>query len=290
MISQGLQNIASFILPIGIADIIDIAVVAYIIYRILLFIRGTSSSRVVAGLALLLVAFLVSQLIGLKMITFIISKAVSIGVLALVIIFQPEIRRFLERFGGIGLSRLLNREGGSSNLEHMVEQTVQASTDLSWSRYGALVVFERKDRLDDYIRTGTPVDATVSAELLKNIFFPKAALHDGAVIIRDGRIAAAGCMLPMTKANMNKEYGMRHRAGVGMSESSDALVIIVSEERGSISAAVDGKFTTNLSKDALDKLLREHLISEAETVKAGEVLRNFFKDSFKVKKNDKKDS
>ncbi|MBQ9980471.1 MAG: diadenylate cyclase CdaA [Oscillospiraceae bacterium] len=277
-------------MPIGVADIIDIAVVAYIVYRILLFIRGTSAGRLIKGIVLLLVALVVSQLIGLKMINFIISKAISIGVLALVIIFQPEIRRFLERFGGVGLNRLLSRESGSSDTERMIDQTVQACTDLSWSRYGALIVFEREDRLDDYIRTGTVIDATASAELMKNIFFPKAALHDGAMIIRDGRIAAAGCMLPMTKTNMNKEFGMRHRAGVGMSESSDALIIIVSEERGSISAAVNGKFTTNLNKDALDKLLKEYLVNAEETVKAGDAVVNFFKGNFKVKKNDKKDS
>lgn len=287
MLGQWISTIGSYIFPIGVVDVIDIALVSYVIYRFLLFIKGTSSARVAKGIMLLLVALWVSQMVGLNMINFIISKTISLGVLALVIIFQPEIRRALERFGGRGLERLFSRDESNTEINRVIVQTVQACSDLSWSRYGALIVFEKDNSLNDYIRTGTVLDAELSAELMKNIFFPKAALHDGAVIVRDGRISAAGCMLPMTNTSMNKEYGMRHRAGVGMSENSDAVVVIVSEERGSISVAMGGTLRTNLSKDSLDKFLRTQLIVEnGAKKKPSDTILNVFK----VKKNDKKDT
>ena len=259
--TDSLSNAVNYIKTIGVADAFDILIVGFLIFELLTLIRKTNTLRVTKGIVLLLVVLWLSGILQLTMINFILRKAVELGLIAIVIIFQPELRRLLEKMGSSRLTSLFSGEYRPMHTEGAITQTVLACADLSRTRTGALIIFERDNQLTDPISTGTLVDAQVTAELLKNIFFVKAPLHDGAVIIKDGRIAAAGCMLPMS-ANMNlsKDLGMRHRAGIGMSERSDAVVVIVSEETGSISVAVDGMLKRHLSTETVETLLRRELM------------------------------
>ena len=191
--------------------------------------------------------------------------------MVLVVLFQPEIRRFLERMGSgrLGFVFASSKEAGQE-VETAITQTTEAYADLSRDKVGALMVFERQNLLDDVIKTGTALDCGVSSELLKNIFWNKAPLHDGAVIVRDGRIVGAGCMLPLSgNVNLSRDLGMRHRAGIGMSEHSDAVVVIVSEETGSISAAVGGMLKRHLAPETLERLLRNELLNDKQEEKKG---------------------
>ena len=243
-------------------DVIDILIVAYLIYRAIWLMRRTNLYNLTKGLVVLLAVWALAEVFRLNMITSLLRKAVELGLIVLVILFQPELRRLLERMGS---SLSTNRGGGGPVVETAITQTVLACKEMSESRTGALIIFERNVRLNTVIGTGTIVNADVSAELIKNMFFNKAPLHDGAVIIRDGRLAAAGCVLPLTQStNLSKELGMRHRAGIGLSEQSDAVVVIVSEETGAISMAVDGTLKRHLTAHTLDKLLRGELIVEDE--------------------------
>ena len=252
---------------IGIADILDILIVAYLIYRVIILVRRTNTYSIARGLIIFLVALWISGMAKLTMINYIMRRAVEIGAIALLILFQPELRKFLER---MGRSLSQGRVASSSEMESVIMQTIIACNDLSDSKTGALIIFERKVKLDDIIASGTVINSDVNAELLKNIFFNKAPLHDGAVIIRDGRIEAAGCVLPLTKStNLSKDLGMRHRAGIGMSEQSDALVVIVSEETGAISVAIDGMLKRHLNSSTFDKILHSELVlDEAEADKS----------------------
>ncbi len=259
------ENIISrslnYMQTIGIADIVDILIVAFLIYRLILLTRKTNSYNLAKGLLLFLIALWMAEILELNMISFILRKATELGVVVLVILFQPELRHILEKIG----SRFSSR----SNMEDpevtsAITQTVMACADLAESRTGALIVFERYVSLQSVISTGTVIDSEVSSELLKNIFYNKAPLHDGAVIVRDGRIAAAGCVLPLSSSTtISKDLGMRHRAGIGISEQSDALAVIVSEETGSISCAVDGTLKRHLKPQVVDRLLRKELTSDA---------------------------
>jgi diadenylate cyclase len=254
----------NYISNIGISDVLDILIVAFLVYKLTELVRKTSTSRVARGLIVLLLFTWLSGELSLNVIHFILLRTVEMGLLALVILFQPELRRILEK---VGTSRIpfFGRESHLLITDNAITQIVLACADLSRTKTGALIIFERDNRLDDQIRTGTVIDAAATAELLKNIFYPKAPLHDGAVIIRDGRIKAAGCVLPLShNANLSRDLGMRHRAGIGMSEYSDAVVVIVSEETGSISVAVDGMLKRHLATDTFEKLLRNELLSETE--------------------------
>ena len=254
----------NYISNIGISDVLDILLVAFLIYKLTGLVRKTSTSRVAKGLIVLLLCTWLSGELSLNVIHFILLRTVEMGLLALVILFQPELRRILEK---VGTSRIpfFGRESHLLITDSAITQIVLACADLSRTKTGALIIFERDNRLDDQIRTGTVIDAASTAELLKNIFFPKSPLHDGAVIIRDGRIKAAGCVLPLShNANLSRDLGMRHRAGIGMSEYADAVVVIVSEETGSISVAVDGMLKRHLAIDTFEKLLRNELLSETE--------------------------
>ena len=226
-------NIRNQIQMITISDIIDIAIIAYIAYRMLLLVRHSRGAQVAKAIVLLLAALVLSNAFRLNVVNFILSKTVELGLLALVVVFQPEIRRFLEQVGSSRLGDMFSKEEIPSEIEDAIGQTVAAYTALSRDKVGALMVFERKTPLDDIIKTGTVLDCSVSSELLKNLFWNKAPLHDGAVIVRNGRIVGAGCVLPLSgNTNLSKDLGMRHRAGIGMSENSDAVVAIVSEETG----------------------------------------------------------
>ena len=255
---------------IRVMDIVDILLVAAFFYFLITVVRRTKTNKLFQGIVYILLALWLSGEMQLYTVNYILRNAVQVGLLALVVLFQPEIRRFLEKLGtGSIFSRLLVAPH-TLNADAAITQTVLACVDMSATRTGALIIFERDNRLDDQIRTGTILDAETTAELLKNIFYPKAPLHDGAAIIRSGRIQAAGCMLPLSNnPNLSKELGMRHRAGIGMSEASDAVVVIVSEETGAISVAVNGMLKRHLTKDTFEKILRNELIPEVKEEPTG---------------------
>ena len=276
--SNGLSRSVNYLSTMGISDFLDIIIVAYLIYKAIGFVRRTNSNNLAKGLVVFLLALWGSDIFSLTMINFLLRKTAELGLIALLILFQPELRRLLERMGSGFAS---GRSSSGTVMDSAISQTVQACCDMSASKTGALIIFERGVALNSIISTGTVINADTTAELLKNMFFNKAPLHDGAVIIRDGRIAAAGCVLPLTqRTNLSKDLGMRHRAGIGLSEESGAVIIVVSEETGAISAAMDGMLKRHLSGEALDKLLRSELIREEDsTEKHGLIdnIRNFFK-------------
>ena len=262
-----LESIGRYLRLIRIADILDVAIVAFVVYKILSMMKTTRVGNLLKGVGVFLVALGLSYALNLRGVNFILSHILEIGVLALVILFQPELRQLLETMGSrnIKLLQMLTPEQKISEIERAINQTVVACTEMSRSRTGVLIVFERKIMLNDMLSSGTTLDAAVSSELLKNIFFVKAPMHDGAVIIRNGRIQGAGCMLPLSKnANLSRDLGMRHRAGIGMSENSDAVVVIVSEETGSISVALGGMLKRHLKPETLDQLLRNELMPQPE--------------------------
>lgn len=258
------QDIGNLISTIGFADIVDILIVAYLIYKVIDLIRKTSSYNLARGLLVLLVALWLSGMFKLAMINYILRKAVDIGLIALVIIFQPELRKLLAKMGSRNFYGFFSAKAqDSSEIDAAITQTVLACEQMSKTKTGALILFERGMKLNDIMATGTSIDAEITAELLKNIFYPKAPLHDGAAVIRKSRIAAAGCVLPLTSNNnLSKDLGMRHRAGIGASEQSDALVVIVSEETGAISVAIEGMLKRNLDKQTFEKILRNELVQE----------------------------
>ena len=255
-----LQEFKGKVVLFGISDVVDIAIMAFLIYKVIMLMRRTNSGAVAKGVLLLLFALGVSTFFHLNTVSYLLQQLMVWGVVALVVIFQPEIRRFLEQMGRTSLGKVFTPEEARNELDSAITQTVDAYTSLSKSKTGALMVFERKNMLDDAIKTGTALDCTVNAELLKNIFWNKAPLHDCAVSVRAGRIVGAGCMLPMSgNVNLSRELGMRHRAGIGASEHTDAVVAIVSEETGSISVAVGGMLKRHLAPETLDRLLRNEL-------------------------------
>ena len=264
-----LQEFKGKVVLFGISDVVDIAIMAFLMYKVIMLMRRTNSGAVAKGVLLLLFALGVSTFFHLNTVSYLLQQLMVWGVVALVVIFQPEIRRFLEQMGRTSPGKVFTPEEARNELDSAITQTVDAYMSLSKSKTGALMVFERKNMLDDAIKTGTALDCTVNAELLKNIFWNKAPLHDGAVIVRAGRIVGAGCMLPMSgNVNLSRELGMRHRAGIGASEHTDAVVAIVSEETGSISVAVGGMLKRHLAPETLERLLRNELLPERENDEA----------------------
>ncbi len=230
MIQSLLGIIMGYLNLVEITDIIDVLAVAYLIYKGMALLRRSSAAQVVKAIVLIVALLWISYQMNLSVISFILSKAMELGLLALVVVFQPEIRRFLEELGSNDFGQLLlGRELPQDETETAVKETVVDFKELSRDRVGALIVFERKHSLQAVTESGTRMDATVSAELMKNIFYPKAPLHDGAVVIRKGRVSGAACMLPLSgNRNLSRDLGTRHRAGIGISEQSDAVVAIVS--------------------------------------------------------------
>lgn len=258
--------IGRYLLTLKITDYLDIAIMAFVAYNIFRLVESTKAASLLKGLFVFFAVLVASSLLQLNGINFVLSSMVEIGVLALVILFQPEIRRILEEMGSRRFIAFFTHGTENVNvLEQTIGQTVLACTEMSQTRTGALIVFEREILLEDMIRSGTVLDAAVSSELLKNIFFVKAPMHDGAVIVRHGRVKAAGCMLPLSKnVNLSRDLGMRHRAGIGMSENSDAVIVIVSEESGSISVATGGMLKRHLKPETLENLLRNELLPQDE--------------------------
>ena len=250
-------------------DIIDVAILAYIIYILLKLIRETRAGQLVKGIVILVAGYFLSGFLGLKTISYILKQVLDNGLIAMIILFQPELRRALEKAGRTKFGvRMLGIGQSSDELTEMWEGAIEAICDscveLSATLTGALIVVEREVRLGEQIETGTILNATPSKEIFGNIFYPKTPLHDGAVIIRDGMILAAACFLPKPQKDeqINKRLGSRHRAAIGMSENSDAIVIVVSEETGQISVAMNGVLTRDYSRDRLKNLLETEIYQQ----------------------------
>ena len=262
-----LEKIGNYLLLVRFTDILDVIIIAFLVYKLLDLVKSTRAENILKGVVIFLLALWLSEIFHLNGIAYILGNMVQVGILALIILSQPEIRQILEKLGSrnIRLLRAFTPAQQQTELEKAIDQTVIACSEMSKTKTGVLIVFERHILLDDMVRSGTTLDAAVSSELLKNIFFVKAPMHDGAVIIRHGRILGAGCMLPLSKnVNLSRDLGMRHRAGIGMSENSDAVVVIVSEETGSISVAVGGMLKRHLMPETLSKLLRNELMPQPE--------------------------
>ena len=259
-------------------DVLDILIAAFLIYQVLKFVRGTSVESVLRGIIVLILVYFLADFLQLNVIHYILANTMQIGLVAVLIMFQPELRKMLESLGRSKLSTLLRRDEDETDIRIMIREVVDACSSMSWSRTGALIVFERNKPLDEILTAATELDAKTTSELVKNIFFVKAPLHDGAMVIRQARIKAAGCVLPLTENEaLPKELGTRHRAGIGITESSDAVSVIVSEETGVISAAQGGAIRRNLSPETLENLLIHELIEEQENKnEVVEKTRNLF--------------
>lgn len=251
------QNLSA----INLSDVVDIAVVSFLIYQVVKLVRETSSARIIRGVIILIAAMWLSNIMQLTMVNYLFRAILTWGIVVIAIVFQPELRRILERVGRSKLSSLMQRNDMVPLEEQAILEIVHACSEMSWSRTGALIIFERRENLNDIIKTGTIVNADVKDELVRNIFYEGAPLHDGAMIIRGGRIHAAGCVLPLSpNPNLAKELGTRHRAAVGMSERFDSISLVVSEETGSISIAMDGKLQRHLVPEQLDEVLHSELL------------------------------
>lgn len=269
------DRVTNYLMTMTVSDYLDIIIIAYLIYRVIMFIRKTNARNIAIGALIFVLVLWASEAANLTMVNTFMRKAVELGLIALLILFQPELRRMLERMGS---SLTDGRYSQGTDIESAIDETVSACADMSYAHTGALIVFARGVSLNHVLSTGTLVNSDTTAELIKNIFFNKAPLHDGALVIKECRIAAAGCVLPLTQnKNLSKDLGTRHRAGIGMSEQSDAVVVIVSEETGAISVAIDGSLKRHLSENDLRSVLRKELVIEEENKSKYGTLVSFFK-------------
>ncbi len=252
---------------VAVTDVLDVLIVSVIFYYIIVFIRDRRAGKLAVGIFLLFAVLGISALLRLNVLAFILGNIVQVGLLAVFIIFQPEIRSMLEKVGNESFKNLTLRENtDESETKKSIEALCTAAQELAATKTGALIVIERGTKLGDNIKTGVIVNADINVFLLKNIFFNKAPLHDGAVIIRDNRIYACGCFLPLSyNANIIRNIGTRHRAAIGMSENSDALVIVVSEETGTISVAKGGKLSRGFDMYSLKSELENELIDKEKS-------------------------
>ena len=265
--------ILKYINMITIVDVVDILIVAFVIYRLILLIKETRAQTLVKGILLLIVVMQISGWIGFNTINYLLQNVMQLSIFALLVVFQPEIRRALEM---VGRSRITSSDWfnfdvavSDAKINYTIEQVCQAAHIMAAAKTGALIVIERETKIGEIISTGTVIDAQISAELIRNIFYPKSPLHDGAVVVRDNRISAAGCFLPLSQQQdgLSKELGTRHRAALGMSECSDAAVVVVSEETGKISVASNGSLIRNLTSKSLYSILFKALGREGEEEK-----------------------
>lgn len=273
---QFFQNIGDFVITtvknFMWQDIVDIAIVAIIIYYVLKFIRDTRAAQLMKGIIIIVLLYQLANIIDLQATSFILNSTLEFGILAVLIVFQPELRSLLERIGRSGNKGNLpffttEKKQTDAEIADNITNIVDAVSNMSATKTGALIVVERTTKLGEVINTGTTVDASIVCDVIMNIFYPKAPLHDGAMIIRDGRIKAAGCFLPLTTKKFDSDLGTRHRAGIGVSEISDAVVILVSEETGIISVAIEGNLQRRLTPDALQALLTKELGTEEKRKK-----------------------
>lgn len=254
-------------------SIIDISVVAWVVYKLIVLVKETRAWQLIKGILLILLATELSKILGLKTINFMLQSTLSVLALGAIILFQPELRRALEKIGRSRFKDIFGFDEANSQIQitALIEEIVKACTELSGKYTGALIVIERDTKIGEIINTGTQLDSNVSSELICNIFVPDTPLHDGAVIIRGNRIKAAACFLPLTdNPNLSKELGTRHRAALGITEVSDSIAVVVSEESGKISFALNGGLTRNLTSDTLRKALNKNLLdNQANSKKIG---------------------
>ena len=265
---EAMKDFLQLIAGMQLSDYLDILIVAVILYRLIPLLRSTNSIRVAGALAAIIVISWVTDALKLHTLSFILDSFLQVGLIAVIILFQPELRRMLDHLGSVRLQKLFSHEKAAQDMMPVIRQTVQACEAMSREKIGVLIVFARESRMDEYFKTGTMIDAQVSEQLLRNIFFKNSPLHDGATIILNGRVAAAGCVLPLSESSrLSVDMGTRHRAGVGMSEASDAVVVIVSEETGTMSVAVGGMLKRHLAPQTLERLLIQELCPDpGETV------------------------
>jgi len=276
-----ISNVPASLLSLRLADILDIAIVAYIFYKASALVRETRAGTLVKGIVLLLIFTGVSNLLQLNSISYLLRNLMQFGIMAIIVVFQPELRRALEKMGRTNFSSLFATE--KDDVEAAASEIVSAAVAMSSRRIGALIVLERDTKIGDIVRTGCEIDSKVSSELLINIFIPNTPLHDGAVIIRDNRIVAARCILPLTPNEaLSREFGTRHRAALGLSESSDAAVIVVSEETGKISFTLNGNMSRNYTEDTLKKVIMKVLSSDTSKKSDGTLAK--WKERLKWKK------
>ena len=264
-----LGGILRTITSISFFDIIDIIGVAFLLYYVYKFIRDRRAGKLALGVVFIFVFQILSDVLEMHAMQYILQNVLQVGLITLVVLFQPELRSALEKVGGESLRgiRSIGEQKGTSQVYAAIDSVAAAVTEMSSSKTGALIVFERSTKLGDLILTGTVINADPSPFLIKNVFFNKAPLHDGALIVRDGRLYAAGCLLPLsTNPDIIKDLGTRHRAAIGMSENSDAVVVVVSEETGTVSIAYEGTLKRGFSRNSLSKELRKYMIESHEGI------------------------
>ncbi|WP_214834399.1 MULTISPECIES: diadenylate cyclase CdaA [unclassified Exiguobacterium] len=248
-------------------DVLDIVVVTYVIYKLMMIVRGTKAVQLIKGISIILVSWFLSGFFGLKTLQFLLNQIITYGLLGIIIIFQPELRRGLEHLGRT--SNLFGRTSTSDEdkQRQMIEAIVSSAQYMSKRRIGALIAIERDTGLNEYVETGIRMDSHITSQLIINIFIPNTPLHDGAMIIQDGKIAAAACYLPLSESpHIDKALGTRHRAAIGVSEVTDSVTLTVSEETGAVSLAIAGRLYRELDEEALrNKLIQELVIEEKET-------------------------
>ena len=269
-ISDTFQNFIRVAMSINVFDIIDILMLTCLIYLVFKLMRETRAEQLMKGIFVILVVFVVVQVFQLKVMSYLFENFLQVGIIAVVVVFQPELRRMLERMGQakVPIGRGLENDGQSSRArDEAISGIADACERLQITKTGALIVIERNTKLGDITEKATVINAAPEPDLFCNLFYNKAPLHDGAIVIRDNRIYAAGCFLPNTSKEISSELGSRHRAAVGMSENSDALIIVVSEETGMISVAQHGQLTRGLSKDSLTKVLQSKMPDSASRTK-----------------------
>ena len=242
-------------------DLVDVLFIAFLFYRILTVMRRTSAGSVINAIIILLIIAWISNLFNMKVVQYLLNQILQMGVVVLVVLFQPELRKLFENMGMRKFSDLFRRKVSHEDIEAVISSIVSATHIMAKAKTGAIIVFEREIGLSDYAATGTRVDAVATSELVQSIFYHNSPLHDGALLIRDGRMLAASCMLPLSNnVNLSRELGMRHRAAIGISERSDAVAVVVSEQTGTISVAIDGMLKRRLSADTFKSLLENELI------------------------------
>lgn len=253
---------------VSVWDIIDIIVITFLIYRILSYMHKTSASSVIKGIVVVLLVAWGATVLEMNVLSFVLRQVLQMGVVVLVVLFQPELRKLFERVGTSRVGILFRKRVDTENLENVINGVADAVEIMSKEPTGAIIVFERKVGLNDYAVSGTKIDAQISSELIQNVFYHNSPMHDGAILIRDGRLLAAACMLPLSNnINLSRDLGMRHRAAAGISERSDAVAVVVSEQTGSISVAVDGMLKRNLTRETLEMLLKSELIYSDALIK-----------------------
>ncbi|NLP30846.1 MAG: TIGR00159 family protein [Clostridiales bacterium] len=271
------ESISVLLSGFGFSDIIDVLIVAFVVYKILCFIQETRAEQLVKGLVILVVATFLSNVFDLYTLNWILEGTLTLGVIALIIVFQPELRRALEYLGRSKIIRKQFFELDKERAKHITSTIIKAVDYFSVNKIGALIILERETSLNDIVETGTKIDSILSEELFGSIFYLGSPLHDGATIVRGDRILAAGCVLPLTQnRTLSKDLGTRHRAGIGITENSDAIALIVSEETGIISIAIDGKLSRFLDIKTVEKTLLNVYMSQLADDKS----KNFFSKLF----------